>query len=164
MKENPREGQKWMEQWTIILTIPMAVFRQLARSNLHPAGWRGQSDHYGLIRDVTCSNAGNTVVSMVAGTMFGIWLGQLISEYGIPNQGLSLIIFAGIVARIPTNLFSVLLDQQNGWWLFILIVTILVLTIFAIVSSNRDGAMCRCSSPAAGWATACPCRCAAICP
>ncbi len=40
-----------------------------------------------------------TLVSMLAGTMFGIWLGQLISEFGIPNQGLSLIIFAGIVAH-----------------------------------------------------------------
>ena len=45
-----------------------------------------------------------TLISMMAGTMFGIWLGQLISEYGIPNQGLSLIIFAGIVSRMPSNL------------------------------------------------------------
>ena len=41
---------------------------------------------------------------MIAGTMFGIWLGQLISEYGIPNQGLSLIIFAGIVSQHPGQL------------------------------------------------------------
>ena len=70
---------------------------------------------------------------MVGGTMFGIWLGQLISEYGIPNQGLSLIIFAGIVARMPSYLGSVLSDAVNGWWLLIVILLILALTIFAIV-------------------------------
>jgi preprotein translocase subunit SecY len=73
-----------------------------------------------------------TIFTMIAGTMFGIWLGQLISEYGIPNQGLSLIIFAGIVAKIPKNLLSLLVDQ-NGWFLLLIIVVILALTIFAIV-------------------------------
>jgi len=73
------------------------------------------------------------LVSMMAGTMFGIWLGQLISEYGIPKQGLSLIIFAGIVAQIPINLVRLFSDQQNGWWLFLMTIVILVLTIFAIV-------------------------------
>ena len=65
--------------------------------------------------------------------MFGIWMGELISEYGIPNQGLSLIIFAGIVARIPSHLGSILSDQQNAWWLLLLVITLLLVTIFAIV-------------------------------
>jgi preprotein translocase subunit SecY len=69
---------------------------------------------------------------MMGGTMFGVWLGQLISEYGIRNQGLSLIIFAGIVARIPTNVFNLLSDRQNSWVLLV-IIAILCLVIFAIV-------------------------------
>jgi preprotein translocase subunit SecY len=54
----------------------------------------------------------------------------LISEYGIRNQGLSLIIFAGIVARIPVNFASLLADQQNRW-VVIVVAAILLLTIFA---------------------------------
>ena len=65
--------------------------------------------------------------------MLGIWLGELISEYGIPNQGLSLIIFAGIVSRIPVNLYSLIISGQNVALLIILMVVILGLTIFAIV-------------------------------
>ena len=65
----------------------------------------------------------------------GKLLGELISEYGIPNQGLSLIIFAGIVSQIPANILSLLSDRQNGWWMVMVILVILVLTIFA-------GAMC----------------------
>ena len=70
---------------------------------------------------------------MVAGTMFGIWLGQLISEFGIPNQGLSLIIFAGIIAKMPSKLVGILADKVNGWWILLLMIVILGLTIFAIV-------------------------------
>ena len=57
----------------------------------------------------------------------------MISEFGIPNQGLSLIIFAGIVSGIPTNLVGILADKTNGWWMLLLMVAILGLTIFAIV-------------------------------
>jgi preprotein translocase subunit SecY len=74
-----------------------------------------------------------TIITMMGGTMFGIWLGQLISEYGIPKQGLSLIIFAGIVSRMPFNLASLLSDRVNGWWMLLVILALLGLTIFAIV-------------------------------
>lgn len=133
-KENPREGQKWMERWTVILTVPMAALSAIGQINIFRTLMGGQSVllHYGFTgSDLLPTLA--TLFSMMAGTMFGVWLGQLISEYGIPNQGLSLIIFAGIVARIPSHLISILSDQQNGWWLLILILLILGLTIFAIV-------------------------------
>ncbi|HOU44054.1 MAG TPA: preprotein translocase subunit SecY [Anaerolineaceae bacterium] len=136
LKENPREGQKWMERWTIILTVPMGLLSAIGQINIFNsmAAQTGQSVltyTYGfggasLLPTLT------TLVSMLAGTMFGIWLGQLISEFGIPNQGLSLIIFAGIVARIPANLSSLLSDQQY-WWLIFIILALLAVIIFAIV-------------------------------
>jgi preprotein translocase subunit SecY len=73
------------------------------------------------------------ILSMTAGTLFAIWLGELISEYGIRNQGVSLIIFAGIVSRIPTNLGYILADEQNRWFLLAFMLIFTLLTIFAIV-------------------------------
>jgi preprotein translocase subunit SecY len=73
------------------------------------------------------------IISMTAGTMFAIWMGELISEFGVRNQGLSLIIFSGIVTRIPSNLAQLLVDEQTRVPLLIFIVFIMVLTIFAIV-------------------------------
>jgi preprotein translocase subunit SecY len=138
MKENPREGQKWMERWTMILTIPMGLLSAIGQINIFNS--MAQQMSASSILTFTYGLSGSSLVptltiliSMMAGTMFGIWLGQLISEFGIPNQGLSLIIFSGIVAQIPTNLLRLLSDQQNGWWLFLLMIVILVLTIFAIV-------------------------------
>jgi len=135
LKDNPREGRSLMEKWTTLLTIPMAFLSAIGQVNIFnsmvttgsvlktPFGFTGES----LLPTVTL------LVSMVAGTMFGIWLGQLISEFGIPNQGLSLIIFAGIISRIPTNLLGILADKENGWWVLIIIIALLALTIFAIV-------------------------------
>ena len=65
--------------------------------------------------------------------MFAIWLGELISEYGIRGQGLSLVIFAGIVARIPFNFRVIMADQQNRWFLLGFTIVVIVATIFAIV-------------------------------
>jgi preprotein translocase subunit SecY len=73
------------------------------------------------------------LLTMVGGTMFAIWLGELISEYGIRGQGLSLIIFAGIVARMPASFVSLLADKQHGWILVIAMVLVIVAVIYAIV-------------------------------
>jgi preprotein translocase subunit SecY len=136
IKENPKEGQKIMERWTVILTVPMAILSAVGQINIFNSmslsAGGGAVMSFGFAGPNLLPTLA-TLLSMVAGTMFGIWLGQLISEYGIPNQGLSLIIFAGIVSRIPISLGSLLSDKQNGWWMFLLMILILGLTIFAIV-------------------------------
>jgi preprotein translocase subunit SecY len=133
IKEDPRQGQQWMEKWTIVLTIPMALLSAIGQINIFNTMAGGSVlTNFGFTGTALLPSVA-TLITMVAGTMLGIWLGQLISEYGIPNQGLSLIIFAGIVSRIPANFGSLLSDRQNGWWMLILILIILALTIFAIV-------------------------------
>ncbi len=132
LKEDPRYGRIWMEKWTVILTIPMAALSAIGQINIFSSmtttsildnyGWSGAN----LLPTIA------TIITMMAGTMFGVWLGQLISEYGIRNQGLSLIIFSGIVASIPKNFASLLADEQNRW-LVLVILAILALIIFAIV-------------------------------
>jgi preprotein translocase subunit SecY len=133
MKEDPRSGRKWMEKWTIVLTIPMALLSAIGQINIFQqlAGGQPILATYGFTGDALIPTVA-TIITMVAGTMFGVWLGQLISEYGIPNQGLSLIIFAGIVSRMPSYLMS-LLSDPNNWWILIIIVILLALTIYAIV-------------------------------
>ena len=134
LKDNPREGQKWMERWTVILTVPMAILSAIGQINIFSSLTGGQQIlvNYGFTGSALLPTV-TTIISMIAGTMFAIWLGQLISEYGIPNQGLSLIIFSGIVSRLPSGLFAILADKQNGWWLMLVVLAILALTIFAIV-------------------------------
>jgi preprotein translocase subunit SecY len=133
MEEDPREGQKWMEKWTYILAVPMAALQAIGQINIFSSIAGAQ-----IIKNFGFSGANllpslAIIFSMTAGTMFAIWLGELISEYGIRNQGLSLIIFAGIVSRIPANFSSMLADQQNRLFIIIGMILITSLTIFAIV-------------------------------
>ena len=131
MKDNPREAQTFMEKWTVILTVPMATLSAIGQINIFNSLTGQKIVNFGFTGALLAPSLA-ILFSMMAGTMFGVWLGQLISEYGIRNQGLSLIIFAGIVARIPTNVFSLLSDRQNSWVLLV-IIAILCLVIFAIV-------------------------------
>jgi preprotein translocase subunit SecY len=131
MEEDPREGRKWMEKWTYYLAVPMAAlnaFGQIRLFQQYAGGSTILTSPLGLnVPTITM------ILAMTAGTMFAIWLGELISEYGIRNQGLSLIIFAGIVARIPANFGRVLADQQQRVPLVLFLIFLTVITIFAIV-------------------------------
>jgi preprotein translocase subunit SecY len=86
-----------MEKWTYLLTVPMATLQAIGEINLfsYLAG-APVIRNFGFAGPNSLTSV-TAVVSMTAGTMFAIWLGELISEFGIRNQGLSLIIFAGIV-------------------------------------------------------------------
>jgi preprotein translocase subunit SecY len=138
MEENPTEGRKWMERTTYYLVVPMAALSAFGQINIFnqmtissPAigkpvldfGFAGAQ----IIPSLTA------LVSMVAGTMFAIWIGELISEFGIRKQGLSLVIFAGIVSQMPANLLQIFADEQNRYILLVLMVVVIVATIFAIV-------------------------------
>jgi preprotein translocase subunit SecY len=137
MEEDPREGRKWQEKWTYYLSIPMALLSALGQINLFNTEYAqlvpgGQVVPFGF-SSVLWLPSLTILITMVGGTMFAIWLGELISEYGIRGQGLSLIIFAGIVARIPANFGGLLADKQHGWILLIATIVIMVGVIYAIV-------------------------------
>ena len=136
MEEDPREGRKWQEKWTYYLSVPMALLSALGQINLFNSysvqGGQGQIVPFGFTSALWLPSV-TLLVTMVAGTMFAIWLGELISEYGIRGQGLSLIIFAGIVARMPASFASLLADKQHGWILVISMVIVMVAVIYAIV-------------------------------
>ncbi|HEY4718493.1 MAG TPA: preprotein translocase subunit SecY [Anaerolineales bacterium] len=135
MEEDPREGRKWMERWTYYLAVPMAALTAIGQINIFSTIAGGQViEGFGFFGEgVNVLGSVAIIFSMTAGTMFGIWLGELISEYGIRNQGLSLIIFAGIISRIPGNFIDLLAGTSAGWISMIFIAVIMVLTIFVIV-------------------------------
>jgi preprotein translocase subunit SecY len=134
MEEDPREGQKWMSKWTYILAVPMAALQAVGQINIFSSLTGGVPiiDNFGFSgANIIPSLA--VIFSMTAGTMFAIWLGELISEYGIRNQGLSLIIFAGIVADVPSNLARLLQDERTRFIVPPILILMMALIIFAIV-------------------------------
>jgi preprotein translocase subunit SecY len=132
-EEDPRQGREFMERWTYYLAVPMAALNAFGQIRLILALQPGGTTP---ILNFTMGFNLPTVtmiIAMTGGTMFAIWLGELISEYGIRNQGLSLIIFAGIVSRLPANIGSLLGDEQNRWRFLIIFLVVLVLSVLVIV-------------------------------
>jgi preprotein translocase subunit SecY len=134
-EEDPRQGREFMERWTYYLAVPMAALNAFGQIRLMlslPNNTGQPILNFGNNLGFNLPTI-TMIVAMTGGTMFAIWLGELISEYGIRNQGLSLIIFAGIVSRIPSNLLTILSDEQNRVRSMIAFLVIVVLTVLVIV-------------------------------
>lgn len=94
-------GREKINQYTRYLTIPLALFQSLGMIAIlshQPQPIIDTSNIFNLIV---------IIIVMVTGSLLVMWLGELISEFGIGN-GISLIIFAGIVGRMPVSLFQTL--------------------------------------------------------
>ena len=136
MEEDPREARKWQEKWTYYLAVPMATLSALGQINIFNS-YSAQSGGAAIVpfgfTSALWLPSLTVLITMIGGTMFAIWLGELISEYGIRGQGLSLVIFSGIVARMPNNLLSLLADPNSAVFLMSFTLIVIVLVIFAIV-------------------------------
>jgi preprotein translocase subunit SecY len=136
MQEDPREARRWQEKWTYYLAVPMAALSAIGQINIFNSLSNQALNQlilpFGFTADLWLKSL-TVLVAMTAGTMFAIWLGELISEYGIRGQGLSLVIFSGIVARMPVNLARLLSDETTRWFMLIFTLIIIILTVFAIV-------------------------------
>lgn len=136
MEEDPREARRWQEKWTYYLAVPMAALSAIGQINIFNSLSTQAVGQlilpFGFSADLVLKSV-TVLLAMTAGTMFAIWLGELISEYGIRGQGLSLIIFAGIVSRMPANLGRLLADKETALFMFVFTIIIIILTVFAIV-------------------------------
>jgi preprotein translocase subunit SecY len=88
-------GREKINQYTRFLTVPLATVQAIGMFAL----LRNQQ----IITQVNPLTIITMIVTMVAGTVFVMWLGELVTEYGIGN-GISLLIFAGIVGRLPVTI------------------------------------------------------------
>jgi len=131
MEDDPREARKWQEKWTYYLAVPMAALSAVGQVRLFQQ-FVTQGQVLGVPLGLNIPTF-TMIITMTAGTMFAIWLGELISEHGIRNQGLSLIIFAGIVSRIPVNLSGLMADEATRFQMLGFMIFLMVATIFAIV-------------------------------
>jgi len=136
MQDDQREGRRWMEKWTYYLAVPMAALSAIGQINTFNALVQQQTGQlvipFGFTSELWLTSV-TTLLVMTAGTMFAIWLGELISEYGIRGQGLSLVIFAGIVSQVPANFVALWNDELNRWTLISAMVFIIIATIIAVV-------------------------------
>jgi len=124
LKKDGESGRKMINQYTRYLTVLLATVQGYGIAvGLESAS--GVVDDPGLFFRVT------TVVTLVGGTLFLMWLGEQITSRGVGN-GISLIIFAGIVANLPTALAGTLELGRTGALSSLLIVLLFVMAAAVI--------------------------------
>ncbi|MBI2334830.1 preprotein translocase subunit SecY [Candidatus Daviesbacteria bacterium] len=123
-------GRGKINQYTRYLTVPLAALQAI--------GMFALLKNQGIVAAVSPIQIVAIIVGMSAGTIFLMWLGELITEYGIGN-GISLLIFAGIVARIPVvfGQTATIFDQQQ--LINILIFAVLAVLVIAAVVFINEG-------------------------
>ncbi len=128
-KEEGEAGQQKINMWTRWATVPLAIIQTFGMVTL--------LKNQNVFTDLTAFNMIMILVVATAGTIFLMWLGELITEKDIGN-GVSLIIFAGIVASLP-NSISQMISTFDATDLFnyILFALVGVFTIAAVVVINE---------------------------
>ncbi|MGB9593073.1 MAG: preprotein translocase subunit SecY, partial [Anaerolineae bacterium] len=76
-----------------------------------------------------------TLIALTAGTMLAVWLGQLITEQGIGN-GISIIIFGGIVSRIPQRVGEMIAQQAYGALIAFVLITAITVAVIVVVQEG----------------------------
>ncbi|MGC1586745.1 MAG: preprotein translocase subunit SecY, partial [Rhodomicrobium sp.] len=121
LRKEGESGRKQLNQYTRYLTVVIAT----VQATLTARGLNSSALEPGWFFQLT------TVVSLVGGVMFLVWLGEQITARGIGN-GSSLIIFAGIVAEMPTALSRILEQGRSGILSPAVIIVLLVVMIGVI--------------------------------
>ena len=128
LKKEGESGRKKINQYTRYGTVLLATVQGYGIS----VGLEGMSGSIGsAVIDPGYFFRATTVISLVGGTIFLMWLGEQITQRGVGN-GISLIIFAGIVANLPSALVSTLELGRTGAISTILIIFLILMSVAVI--------------------------------
>jgi preprotein translocase subunit SecY len=133
LQEISRRGEEGRNKVNLIthwLTVPLA--------GLQGYGEMVYLQRQGVIASGSPLAMVSIILSLIAGTIFLVWLGELITEYGIGN-GISIIIFGGIVARLPELMGQGFLARENfiGLTVYMLLVVLTIILIIIFTEAHR---------------------------
>lgn len=136
LQKEGEQGRAKVNQYTRYMTVPLAVLQGFGTITLFTrSGGAGGATVLGLLN---ASEWFIIILSITAGTLILMWLGELITEYGIGN-GISLIIFAGIVAQLPTVATrSFQLSDIPTLAGFVLIALVVVFGVVVMTEATRN--------------------------
>jgi preprotein translocase subunit SecY len=134
-RDGGEEGKKKIQSITRYTTVAIAI--------LQGFGYFMLMKNYNLlsVADPSIWNALVIIVSFIAGSSFVMWMGEQVTEFGIGN-GISIILFAGILARVPTMVSSAIsygAQASINWlWVALLVVAILALIVFIVFINDAE--------------------------
>lgn len=131
LSKEGEQGQAKINMYTRWLAVPLAFLQSFGMIRLLGQGGRH------LLGDLSAWQMIVTMTTIAAGTMFLVWLGELISEQKVGN-GMSLLIFAGIAAGLPTVIRNAVVNYTAAdFYTFVLFGVIAILTVVGVVFINE---------------------------
>ena len=129
-RDGGEEGKKKIQSITRYATVAIAI--------LQGWGYYMLMKNYGILTNTGVWAALVIIASFIAGSSFVMWMGEQITEFGIGN-GISIILFAGILSRVPAMVSSMISGLQTGslqWWAAVLVVIGILALIVLITWVN----------------------------
>lgn len=131
LRKEGEEGQKKLTQWTRYGTVIISIVQSYAYSvflvNL------GASQGLSVVPEAGVGFFVSTIITQTAGTVFVMWLGEKITEFGIGN-GISLIIFVNIIGALPNRIMQAV-DSFKGGSLSLMQVAFLGVILVAVIAA-----------------------------
>ena len=132
-KEEGQSGRQKFNQYSRLLTIPLAAFEGYGMLTVFA--------RQGIITGLSFPVMISAILTITAGAMFLMWIGEIISEQGMGN-GISLLIFAGIVARMPANIFQTFISfdasKVPSYLAFIALSIVIIAGVVLITEARRN--------------------------
>lgn len=128
-------GRDKINQYTYWLTVPLAALQGFGQATFLARSSPPVLTNFGLSGSTLLPTIA-TIAALTAGTIFAMWLGELITEQGIGN-GVSIIIFGGIVAGVPQNVARLWATDVRALFLLALLTVVTVAAIVVIQEGHR---------------------------
>lgn len=128
LQEEGEYGTEKITQYTRFLTVPLAATQAIGAYFLLKGS--------GIIKTLSPLGLIAFIVTMIAGTMIAVWLGELITEYGITN-GVSFLIFAGIISRLPTLANQAFSSTQSSQLAIFGVVTLIIVALVVFINEAK---------------------------
>jgi len=132
-KEEGEEGKRKFNQYGRLFTVPLAILQSYGMLTL--------LQHQGAIAKFSSMQTITAIITITAGSVFLMWLGELISEKGIGN-GVSLLIFAGIIAQTPFQIRQLILgwdpSRLPSYLFFFAIIIFIIAGVVLITEARRN--------------------------
>ncbi|MEA2574437.1 MAG: preprotein translocase subunit SecY [Chloroflexia bacterium] len=135
LSKEGESGRNQINKYTHWLTLPLAALQAFGQAQLLQTQFNALPG-FGITTNFFYSMV--VILSLVTGTMFLVWIGELITENGV-GQGISIIIFGGIVSRIPATVFQLGASSETGAGIFSigLFVVLGLVTVVGIIMVNE---------------------------
>jgi len=137
MEEMQKEesGRQKINMYTRYLTVPLAIMQSYAMISLL------RNSSFQILGDISTINLASMIITITAGTVFLMWIGELISEKNVGN-GISIMIFAGIIAGLPSAVqqIAVTFDSSQLFTVlgFVAIALVTVVGVVIITEGQRN--------------------------